>query len=91
MMEVEAVTATGRVVHVAAGSEFDRCAGLLHYSDAVRPRDPTEFVGLLRAQGMLAFERGQALANLGVQHTARERIFSILGPELVGTHTAKEG
>ena len=35
-----------------------------YYNDAVRPRDPYEFVGLLRDQGMLAFKRNRALADL---------------------------
>ena len=35
-----------------------------YYNDAVRPRDPYEFVGLLRGQRMLASQRNQALADL---------------------------
>jgi len=49
-----------------------------YYNDAVRPRDPYEFVGLLRGQRMLASERNRALAELAAAVRADPEVRRIL-------------
>jgi len=52
-----------------------------YYNDAVRPRDPYEFVGLLQGQRMLASERNRALADLAALARRHPGLRSVLaGP-----------
>jgi len=45
-----------------------------YYNDAVQPKDPYEFVGLLRDQPLLAAQRNQAIASLARQLAADEEL-----------------
>ena len=50
----------------------------VYYNDAVRPRDPYEFVGLLRGEDMLATQRNRALQALASELSRSEELLSTL-------------
>jgi hypothetical protein len=50
----------------------------VYYNDAVRPRDPYEFVGLLRGEDMLATQRNRALQALASELARSEELLSTL-------------
>jgi pyruvate,water dikinase len=50
----------------------------IYYNDAVRPRDPYEFVGLLRGEDMLATRRNRALQALASELAGNEDLLSTL-------------
>lgn len=56
-----------------------------YYSDAVKPRDPYEFVGLLRDQAMIAFQRNAALGELAASIAAEPQL-----RDLIAAHTVTD-